>query len=402
MGLKVRCPECSVSLVLPEGVTGGLVRCTSCRHVFQAAAARNPAEDKILSWLFTAEEGDQELLESALGELSEGEADAIVAQGAHPAAGHSSSVKTMPPPPRVVLPKAPPKVGAVDAGLLRLVSLERRGVLFEFATECLHSEAFRAAIPQECAHCRGHVHLSAHLVIYAPQMRDSISLEAEHKAGQLTIPQEQLGNLEGAALLAKLPEVPNVPPPANLPMPYWVCDMCNGAGEISAQIHLNTATGKGHCRLVMRNLTLAVEFLANATGSQSKDYQRLHDFVAHIEEDRWDALPSVIRHRVEQWYRPIEGERFLAYIPDRHFVRTEDGMAGMIVSNRRVTYHRVPLHQEMIFGHKLTLMPRPNDGHETVTFEAVQFKRRALTVDRSGMMLLRRSLAEGHYDTEWK
>jgi len=285
---------------------------------------------------------------------------------------------------------------------MRLVSVERRGALFEFPARNLRSESFRCAIPRACVHCLARVHLSAHVIIYASRLRDSISLEAEHAAGQLRIPQEQLRNVEGTAVLKLLPEIPNVSPPGNLPMPYWVCELCSGTGRISGQIRVNPDTGKGICRLWIRNLKLALGFCKRVCGEGGRDYESLREFVERMEEDPWEALPSVVRHRVEQWFRARVGERFLAYVPDRAFVRNEDGMNGLAVTTHRLVYHHPPLHQESPRQNELTIQLRQAEGKEIANIQAARFKPRMIVLDRSGMMLFRRALSQGRFTARWR
>ncbi|KKM05480.1 hypothetical protein LCGC14_1753730, partial [marine sediment metagenome] len=277
-----------------------------------------------------------------------------------------------------------------------------RGALLEFPADHLRREEFRGAIPRVCIHCAAQAHLSAHLVIYTSQLRDSVSLEDEHAAGQLSIPQDEVGISQGLDLLKLLPEVPNVPEPGNRPMPYWVCDLCRGAGWISGQIQVNSKTGKGFCRLFFRNLKIALNFFAATAGKDSKHYRKLATFYEHTEEDPWDALPSVVRHRVEQWFRPKGKEQFLAYVPDRAFVRTQDGMNGLVISDQRLVYHHPPRHQESPAKNELTLQTRLADGKEIATVEAAGFKRRSITLDRAGRMLFRRALSKGGFTAQWR
>ena len=110
----------------------------------------------------------------------------------------------------------------------------------------------------------------------------------------------------------------------------------------------------------------------------------------------------MVRHRGEQWFRPRIGERFLAYVPDRAFARTEDGMYGLAISTHRLVYHHPPLHQECSRQSGLTLQVRHAKANEVLTVEAPHFKRRTVTLDRSGMMVLRRALSNGDFRANWR
>ena len=283
----------------------------------------------------------------------------------------------------------------------RLVSIEQGGAVFEFPADCLQKERFRLLMPRACIHCGARTHLSAHVLLWSSQLRDSASMETEHQAGKLVLDEKTTAKLKGADLLARLPEVPNVPPPANRPMPYFVCDLCSAAEWISGQIQINADTGQGICRLHMRNLPLAREFFLNAGGKDTDDDHRFQEFLERIQENRWEALPTAVRHRVEQWFRLQAGGRFIAYVPDRAFGRGEDGMNGLVISDARLIYHRPPLHYEIPNGTQVNVQVRLNGGKEVVTLESSDYKRRSITLDRGGMMLLRRGLSLAKFSAAW-
>ena len=375
-GRSITCPHCGIVLKLPVDLQVTAVRCGGCRNPFQISASNHADEDPP-DWLNT---GPPKSTEPAAAKTVAPFLDDL----GLPQQGAGAKTKARPTKTRI-----------------RLVQLERRGALFEFPAERLREDAFRCAIPRVCIHCQTRAHLSAHVIIFTGQLRDSVSLEAEHKAGQLTIPQSQIGDLSGPELLARLPNVPNVPSPGDLPMPYWVCDLCSGTGEISGQIRVNSTTGEGFCRLLVRNLSVALPFFEAIGGKGTKSHAEFQEFLQHFDEDRWDALPSVVLHRVEQWFRPKTDERFIAYISDGARRRSEIGMAGVAISDKRFVYHRPPMHHELARGTALAIQVRLTAGKEVVTFHGGDMRRRPITLDRRGLMRLRRSLSEGRFKAKW-
>ncbi len=365
---RVKCPSCSGVLSLPATVRNCAVRCGLCRRTFRLPKEVPVPDDTIFGWLHSPEDNEDE------------RAGTLV-----PMSGEASR-----------------KADEASRSKIRLVSLERRGAMFEFPAKYLRQVKFRCAIPRVCIHCLGRAHLSAHLIIFAPQLRDSFSLEAEHHAGKLTIPQKEIGGLCDKELLQHLPEIPNVPPPANLPMPYWVCDLCSGTGAISGQITVDQESGHGHCRLFMRNLRIAGSFLGAVTGTHGQDFARFVEFAKRAKADRWDALPTVVRHRLEQWFKPSGDERFVAYIPDRARARTEDGMAGVIISTCRLIYHRHSVHQELSSDKPVTFQMSASRGKEIATISAEGFKARPILLDREGEIALRKAILEGHFKAFWR
>ncbi len=375
-GRRVKCPHCGASLALPDEVRQCRVRCGHCRQVFWLPSNVPVPEDTILGWLRPSEED------------------------AHPAER-----------PGTLAPLEEELLGAGSDGWrkaqrrsaqgLRLGKLGRGGAVFEFPASLLRSVDFRCAMPRVCVHCLAHAHLSARLIVFVPQLPKGPSLEAQQMAGRLGVPQEQLGDLSGEELLARLPEVPGVPAPANLPMPYWVCSQCGSAEEVSAQIRVDPETQRGTCRLAIRNLQVASSFFAAAGGEGSTDYVQLLEFLKHLQQHPWDALPAVVRHRLEQWYRPGPEERFLAYVPDRDFGRSEMGMAGLAVSDCRLVYHRPPIRQEFPADGSVTMQTRVWRNRTTVTLLVPGGKPCPVRLDRKDMMVLRRVLSEVGFKAIW-
>lgn len=298
---------------------------------------------------------------------------------------------------------APDETAVLEAltDKIRLVRVNRKGALFEFPPKRLTEAKFRCAMPRRCIRCNSTSRLMPHVVIYAPQLQDSFSLEAEHAAGELTVSDPALIGLDGEALLSKLPKVPNVPPPGHLPMPYWLCDMCTGSGMISGEIQINTATGQGLCRLLIRNLRQAEAFLIAAGSEGTQDHAELRQRIAATEERPWDNLVQVVQHRLEGWYRPAESERFLAYIPDRDRSRTEDGMSGVVVSNCRLIYHTPVRHREARVGEPLELHKAFSGGRGRLRIKSPNWEAKSLIVDGDGIARLRQALTKAKFNVTW-
>lgn len=386
---RVRCPYCDGLLSLPEHLRGTLVRCGRCRRVFRLPQESIVPDETIFGWLTEPSEQQDKRADTLAPFTVDGKRHKTGLEQLT-----ESGNKTR---------DAAPRAGKTRSQL-RLLSLDQRGALLEFPAHYLRRADFRSAIPRVCIHCLGQVHLSAHLIIFAQELHDSFSLEAEYRAGKLTIPHEQLSDLYGDKLLQELPEVPNVPPPANLPMPYWLCDMCSGAGEISGQIRVDPATGEGTCRLFIRNIQIAASFFATIAGTEDEDYKKFVEFARHSQQDRWGALQTVVRHRLEQWFKPTSDERFLAYIPDQSRARTESGIAGLIITTRRLIYRRPPILQELSIDSPVNIEIRSqlSGKGKSASISAPNFKPRLISIDRKGEMALRRALSEAHFKATWQ
>lgn len=290
----------------------------------------------------------------------------------------------------------------VTTGPMRIVKVDRKGVLLEFPVDRLSAPAFRCAMPRRCLKCGTEKHLCPHVIIYSAHMVDSISLEAEHLAGALTLTNSQVSQLSPEELLSQLPDVPNVPPPANRPMPYWLCDMCSSAGIISGQVEINSATGEGFCRLEIRNYRRAAEFLTAVGAAGTDGYDELVKLISESTENPWELVPLAVQHRLQQWFRPESDEHFLAYVPDRDRARTEDGMGGVLISSHRLIHHTDMRHHEIAVGKPLRLVVSTHGKDRRLAIDAKAWHVSNMAVDHDGLRLLRRALTLGGYQVTWQ
>jgi hypothetical protein len=304
------------------------------------------------------------------------------------------------PSPEDTLHAPPPRESVAEP--VRLVKFGDAGALLEFQAARLKEIAFRCAMPRRCLRCGTSVHLLAHVIIYSGALVDNVSLEAEHAAGELRLAEDQVRDLSPEQLLDRLPMVPNVPSPANLPMPYWVCDMCSGAGLLGGQIQVNSQTGNGWCRLRVRNLRRAMEFMEAAGAKDTKGFADLSEHLESSKENPWEQLPSVVQHRVEQWYKPGSGEQYIAYVPDRDHARTEDGMSGLLISNHRLIFHTRLRHSETTSDKPLKLQMSNDGGKLVLKLETPTWDIKHLMLDRDGATLLRRSLIASGFNPVWQ
>ncbi len=374
---QIACPKCQTMLSVPEQGRVLFARCGRCRHRFvipsagQTAQAAAPAESRENGDILSESQVQQFVQQASAAEEDwhEQDAQAASAEGAQ-------------------APEGPPG--------MRMVKFAKEGVLLEFPAEMLRNRELRCAMPRRCLRCGAQRHLLAHVVIFSHQLVDSISLEDERMAGALVLGEDQVREHSSEELLDRMPLVPNVPAPANLPMIYYVCDMCSPEGLIGGQIRSSL------CRLGISRPRRAAEFLAAAAGAVHPDTITLQKYVESLAENPWERLSSTVQHRIEQWFKPAGAERFLAYVPDRDHARTEDGMNGVLISTDRLIYHIGRRHYETTLGKALRLQyssdgPR---GHIRITTPAWEVKH--LVLDREGIMLLRRGLTIGKYKPLWE
>lgn len=383
---QVVCPVCGVHLVLPPDYAGFAARCGRCRMRFNLPKI-SVTDEAVSLWLHEEDESDDDA------------GDAPVAPGKP---SKTTSQPTDVPPHSGQTAVLPAMSEEFSRGL-RLVRTDAHGAMFEFSASRLNETAFRAAMPRRCLQCGARAHLGVHVIIFTGQLRDSVSLEAEHAINIASVfTEDELRQMVGEEIVRRLPPVPSMSPPADQPMIYWVCDMCSGTNVISGQIETAGDSRLGVCRLQIHNLRRAGEFFAAAGGAGTREYHDLMRRVAALVDSPWESLPEVVQHRVEQWFRPGDAEQFLVYVPDRDRVRTEDGMSGIVVSTKRFIYHSPVRHREAQIADSLELELATAAGKSSLQVRTAGWELRRVTVDREGLERLRRGLVTSRFRAVWR
>ena len=284
---------------------------------------------------------------------------------------------------------------------LRLVKADRSGALFEFPAGRLRETAFRAAFPRRCVRCGTESHLSVHVVQFATHLLESSVSKPKQGVKGLDLRGEELADLSDEELLSRLPRLPDAAPPTDLPMPYWLCDICVNSGIVSGQARLRSDGSVGLCRLWIGNPWRAEEFLIIAGGKGSEAHQQITKRLSAMVENPWESLPTVVQHRIEQWFRPQSGEQFLAYVPDSDHARSEEGMAGMVISDRRVVCHTRARHLEASHAEKLDVEEFVEGNRSALRIKSSAWQIKRMPVERNQINSFRRALSQGSFEAIW-
>lgn len=376
---RVRCPACSKLLLVPGDYKGTKVKCGICLTGFRIPGI---SDADVLDWIGKRDRDDtshgakvQQMLDREVGQAiataEKPEDDACAEGGCY--AGRDG---------------------------FYLQRIDRKGALFQIDAKLLKDRSFRGAMPRSCMRCGTKSHIQPHLLILTHQMLDCATLETEYVGRRIELADADIRDKSREELLKLLPDVNRVHPPANLPMPYWVCDMCSPSDLIFAQSEIRR-DGTGHWHLQIFRLWRALEFIARAGGAESEAYETLKKEIEGHEETPWDQLPGVVQQRLQQWYRPHKGERFVAYMPLRSRARTEKGMAGVLVSNRRMIYHSSMRHRESDKGEPLELDFGMNDGQLRLHMKGPNWEIKNMVVDKPGLEILRKALRQEKFQAIW-
>jgi len=362
-----QCPVCGTLLDIPPGCADCYVRCGQCNGRFKLPPLA-VSDEAVASWL-------EEETPPVGPSPKEAAAD-------HPASPAETAT-------------APARDAEID-----VVRIDSNGVLLEFPSARLLDESFRAAIPRRCLRCGCGSDLQAHPIIFADHISDDIS-QSEYAVQPLALSDEELRTLSDEELLERMPRVPNVPHPAELPMPYWRCSLCREGGGVAGQIQIDPQTGQGRCRLWITELPLAAGFLSAAGGEGTRQHKQLLRRIALSRRNPWQDLSPVIRHRIETWFHPRRGERFVAYVPDRNHRHRDDGLAGVVFSSARLVYHSPGEHHESRLSGAVELDVTGSGATGDLHIHAPKWEVPHIPLDRDGLDSLRRALRHAHCRAHW-
>jgi len=340
--MKVLCPVCGAFLRVPEAGVGRRGRCASCGKVFTIAApsaapetAGAVSDDEILGWLGPLEAKPQ------------------------PAVVHVARKGKSAPAVRRPRKPSPPGVAERKSFTVRLGHVDEMGAFFLFSAELLYDEVFRSSFPQRCTVCGGRRHLSVHLVLWSSMLPERGQFGLRTSYSPTVYELDKLGGIEGRDLLGLLNPIENLPEPYCLPFPYYVCQSCSAVGAVVTDVRLSADQTRHVCELGISSLKRAEEFLVAIGGQGTQAQRRIRRALQESEGDAWRAIPLAVRTRIKQWYEQQPNERFVAYIPDEDFAKTEAGMAGIVLTNNRLLYRKlsarveIPLTQEMTISRKI-------------------------------------------------
>jgi len=225
--------------------------------------------------------------------------------------------------------------GATES-LVRLERIDADGAHFVFPTAMLASEQLRNSFPRRCVGCSAKIGLEVHLLRWPERMPGGPAASRETREEAAV---GMLDAYEGvvSGLLSQLPSVSHVPPPFSLPFPVFACGHCRVSRWVEG--HVATQANNAVCRLTVNSLAVAVGFFRNNGGRSTPDYHRLIE-ARDQRYDAWRSLEAEVRERLEGWFRPETGERFVNFFCDEEFASDEAGMSGMVLTDRRLVFKK--------------------------------------------------------------
>ncbi len=222
---------------------------------------------------------------------------------------------------------------------LVVTNCDTRGVTFAFDSSWLKHDGFRSSLPLRCVVSGddGIDRLIARPVLFTDQYHggrlavDEVHSQYENRVLAQRTPRQitrQMGLIE------------KMPNPFHYAMPYYV-----HTRHANHVLHCGThdrQDGGITCEVVIPCLAVALEWLARVNGVCGSDYAMLEEDISLMHGESWRQLSETCRQRINAWCKLDSEESFRLYLTDADFGKRDQGMAGLVITDKRVVlckYH---------------------------------------------------------------
>ena len=421
MLMRVHCPDCEVLLTVPMSAAGSAARCPKCQHKFLIQTREDLIDDAVSSWIeddvdhfekAKTQQNDERILDHDKHFLKPSKtSDDFIKHltdhhhpphpPTHPASAEvsnpdltplnanipmiSKATETIDPPmvntndrlkiskPKKDLSnetihgsvvKPPPskrinysrdlKLGQ-DRPQLIIKKCTVDGVVLAFDSHWLNTDSFRASMPARCVFTGGDnlTDLRAKPLAFVDRsqaaIRNATTIEMGHEHHLL----QNQGMMD---LLHVMGILDGLPGPFDLAMPYFT-----DREHLSSVIYCKTTTRPDmgiSCEITIPCHEVALEWLMRVNGVCSDDYHLLAYEIGIISNDSWKMLSEKCRHNMEAWCHFNQGENLSLYVRDADLGKSDDGLAGLVVTDKRIIFHKYHHNGEIDLTRDATLIAR--------------------------------------------
>jgi hypothetical protein len=257
-----------------------------------------------------------------------------------------------------------------------------------FHSRWLDHEGFLASMPMRCAFsgATDRRDLLARPLAFCDRsggtVRSPQDIEAQHERHLETgeTPRD---------LVETMGRIDHMPRPFNRVMPYYV------SLHFTHQ-SLKGATSSGEegivCEVLLPEPGLALAWLGRVNGVCGGDYALLEEEVSLLQSDAWGELSHACRQRLGAWCNFHPGERFRLYVNDADFGMHDAGLAGLVITDQRVIFHKYHRRGEVGLDAEAIVQARADEDFAQLTLLASSGRTRMVRlhfddVDRVADML---------------
>ena len=238
------------------------------------------------------------------------------------------------------------------------------GVQFSFDAQWLEHRGFQMSMPRRCV-CSGadDGDLLARPLAFVD--RSQTAYRSSSELEQLY--EQQVGRRTAAVLIDAMGLIERLPKPFDNPVPYYVA--ANHAAESLECTTQGRDDGEITCQIVVPNHACALHWLERVNGVCGAEYELLKGEIAHLHTDSWDQLPHETRQRISAWCEFAPGETLRLYLSDADFRSRDAGLAGLVLTDRRLVFHKYHHGGSVQIRSEATLYAKRQDKFSIVSIE---------------------------------
>lgn len=257
--------------------------------------------------------------------------------------------------PRVPYPTSLHITEPIPHLVVRRVS--QQGVTLQFDSIWLQHDGFRLSMPVQCAFCGSFQRqdLSARPMVFAEQAYDQTRTPQQIEQGH--IQSMRLAHPEG--LLAAMGTLSAMKRGFESPMPYYSCS--KHMGSLLRCQSEERVEGGVTCEVVIPHGATALRWLERVNGVCGPETSLLERDLAALSSDAWQNLTESCRQRLAVWCAFDAGERFQHYFLDADLARADAGLAGLVITDQRLIYHKYHHHGQARLDDEATLLIQRDD-----------------------------------------
>jgi hypothetical protein len=270
-------------------------------------------------------------------------------------------------------------------------SCSQLGVALAFDSSWLEHDGFRASMPMRSAFSpvSDRSKLIARPLAFIDRsgaaIRSAQELEAKYE-------QHLLPGWTARHLLTVMGLIDVLPRPFNLPMPYYVDLHTTGLSLVCST--RRRVDGGLTCEVMIPNGLYALEWLGRVNGVCGPEHTMLEEELAIIHSDTWTQLPEVCRQRVVVWCHFHPRERFITFVSDAEFAARDLGLAGLVLTDHRLIYHKYHHNAEFDIREDCILLVREDGGTAHLSIQAQGKRTRLIRIDARSLDALKEHLRE--------
>jgi len=390
MEVVIHCANCNQSLRVPGNAAGSQARCPACKQLFTIPSLDGMLEETITGWIMHDVEEMLDSKDKEVEHVPEPAEAPVAAAAATKSAPRTRRLEVgedgkahrrlwgmrMPTPAAhdqgvtgeaatQTATHAPPKHDGESSGHHHAREITRdeakahgyptnlrikdptphlvvhrvntAGVRFVFDYEWLRDEGFRASLPVRCAFTgeTDRDKLIARPLIFNDRLlKSGVNLDQIASAHSV----RKLADKHPRKIVQAMGRVEALPEPFCHAMPYYVSNQY-AHYALHAQTH-DRSSGSITCDVLIPDPPTALMWLGRVNGVCGPEFELLERDVSLLHGSAWRQLDEDCRARLDVWCKLDPDEKFREYFNDADFGVKEAGLAGLVITDRRVLFNK--------------------------------------------------------------